>query len=161
MNVKNEISYQIARLFPKMMCGIQAPPLPGANLSISQMFLLVNLREVRMASISELARARRVSLPTITGMVERLIQAGQVERISDSEDRRRVLVRLTDRGKKTVGTMVQAIRKRWYSILRNIPEDDQAVFLRTIRRILSVLEKETGQNARSGRKGGERGRAER
>jgi len=152
MSSRSEITKEIARLFPKIISGVQSPLLHEGNLSMSQLVLLMTLHEVETASISEIARARKVSLPTITGMVERLIQAGQVERVEDPADRRRVLVRLTEKGKKTVRTVIAAIKRRWIVILCDIPKADQMVFLQTIRRILDLLEGENASGVRGGKK---------
>ncbi|MEW6355411.1 MAG: MarR family transcriptional regulator [Planctomycetota bacterium] len=68
-------------------------------------FTLAQLRIMRIVAhnedgrMSELAKVAGVSMPTLTGTVDRLVQAGILARYRDPKDRRSVRVRLTRKGK--------------------------------------------------------------
>jgi len=47
--------------------------------------------------MSQLAELMRHTTPATTGLVERLVEAGLIERFSHPKDRRQVLVRITDK----------------------------------------------------------------
>lgn len=51
-------------------------------------------------TMSELARLKAVSLPTMSKSVDMLVRRGWVERFIDDADRRQTLVRLTPDGKR-------------------------------------------------------------
>ena len=51
-------------------------------------------------------------LPSVTGMVDRLVNKGLVERVEDPSDRRVVACRLTDEGKRAVERFWQVSRER-------------------------------------------------
>lgn len=53
-------------------------------------------------SISALAAHLRIGLPAASGLVERLVEAGHVERNVDPDDRRHQLVTLSERGQALV-----------------------------------------------------------
>ncbi len=53
-------------------------------------------------SISALAAHLRIGLPAASGLVERLVEAGHVERNPDADDRRQQLVTLTEQGQALV-----------------------------------------------------------
>lgn len=51
---------------------------------------------------SALAERINVSRPTVTGILDGLVRSGLVRRVADREDRRRVAVELTDRGRTAI-----------------------------------------------------------
>ena len=53
-------------------------------------------------SISALAAHLRIGLPAASGLVERLVEAGHIDRQADPNDRRQQLVSLTDKGRALV-----------------------------------------------------------
>jgi MarR family transcriptional regulator, multiple antibiotic resistance protein MarR len=64
-------------------------------------------------TISELARAKAVSLPTMSKSVDMLARRGWVERCADDADRRQTLVRLTADGRR----ILAACRRRFEDLL--------------------------------------------
>jgi DNA-binding MarR family transcriptional regulator len=63
-------------------------------------------------SLAELAAEEDISPPALSGHVDRLEAAGLVERIRSSEDRRRVGLRLTEKGLRLL-RRVRARRTTW------------------------------------------------
>jgi DNA-binding MarR family transcriptional regulator len=68
------------------------------TLSSGAVDLLLQLSDGTSATIGELARAAGVSSRNVTGLVDTLERAGMVTRAPDPEDRRSVLVSITDAG---------------------------------------------------------------
>ncbi|MBW4460600.1 MAG: MarR family transcriptional regulator [Nodosilinea sp. WJT8-NPBG4] len=68
------------------------------QLSLSQLRVLYFLRRRSQASLSEVADYLDVTRPTMSAMVERLVQRGLVNRISDPVERRRIILTLTAAG---------------------------------------------------------------
>ncbi|MBD2114991.1 MULTISPECIES: MarR family winged helix-turn-helix transcriptional regulator [Cyanophyceae] len=68
------------------------------QLSLSQLRVLYFLRRRSQASLSEVADYLDVTRPTMSAMVERLVQRGLVNRISDPVERRRIILTLTAEG---------------------------------------------------------------
>jgi DNA-binding MarR family transcriptional regulator len=66
--------------------------------------------------LGELSRRMMVSNGNVTGLVERLAQAGLIERSVPRDDRRAVRVRLTDAGRRHFGEMAEA-HAEWISEL--------------------------------------------
>ena len=52
--------------------------------------------------ITDVSQAHGMALPNASNMVERLVKKGLVERVSDPNDRRVALARLTDKGRQAV-----------------------------------------------------------
>lgn len=63
------------------------------------------------ASMSKLALAVGASLPSTTGLVDRLVQRGVVARREDANDRRLVICELTPQGREVIEAFMQADRE--------------------------------------------------
>lgn len=83
--------------------------------------------------MSRLAELLDVSLPSATGIVGRMEERGLIERIRDLSDRRVVLVRLTDAGRRTVQDMELMRRQHLAQILRAMTPTDRAICLKAFR----------------------------
>jgi DNA-binding MarR family transcriptional regulator len=70
----------------------------GAGLSVPQFRVLVFLGRTPGASLSTVARQAGIADATASVMVSRLVERGLVSRASDPSERRRVMLRLTQRG---------------------------------------------------------------
>src|ERR1700761_6257435 len=73
----------------------------GHHLSLAQVRLLGVLRD-RTPSMNELARILGLDKSSVTGLVDRAERRGLVRRAQSPEDRRSVLVSLTDNGRALV-----------------------------------------------------------
>ncbi|MEN9231338.1 MAG: MarR family transcriptional regulator [Thermostichus sp. DG02_5_bins_236] len=67
-------------------------------LSLSQLRALIYLQRCPQGSLSEVADYLDVSLPTMSSMVQRLVERGWVERTEDPGERRRLRLSLTSAG---------------------------------------------------------------
>lgn len=96
--------------------------LARAKITIPQAIVLVALDEAagRPLSVTALARFLLQESPSMTTLLDRMCERGLVERLQDPRDRRKVLVRMTDKGRKTR----DSIRDMW----RDIREELFAVF---------------------------------
>jgi DNA-binding MarR family transcriptional regulator len=72
------------------------------ELTLGQVRLLQRLRREPMLA-GDLAKELEVRATSLTRMMERLESEGLVERTLDRDDRRRILVSLTDKGRKVLG----------------------------------------------------------
>ncbi len=80
--------------------------------------------DAKACPIGELGKNARVKSSTITDMIDRLEQAGIAERVRDSRDRRIVLVRLTEKGKKLKRDFTRNRRSELQAILAKLGEEE-------------------------------------
>ena len=86
-------------------------------------------------TLGELSRRLMVSNGNVTGLVERLVESGQVERVPHAVDRRVVNVRLTDSGRAAFDQMAGA-HAQW---IGDLFEGLSAEEVRTLLRLLDRL----------------------
>jgi DNA-binding MarR family transcriptional regulator len=75
--------------------------------------------------LGELSRRMMVSNGNITGLVERLVQSGLIERNMMEADRRAVRVRLTAKGRHVFAKMASAHAGWIAELFTDLPEDEQ------------------------------------
>jgi DNA-binding MarR family transcriptional regulator len=73
------------------------------ELTVTQLRVLFTLREVPGMPSGALAEQLRVTPPTVTGLVDRLVRMRLVKREEDPRDRRLVRNALTERGEEVLG----------------------------------------------------------
>ena len=105
------------------------------DLTMPQMKVLFLLYWEEATSMSKLAASLGVTLSTMTGIVDRLVEHGLVQRQENPQDRRLVLCHLTPGGAATVERLHQAGRDRLGSVLSELSLSD----LRTVAVGLDVL----------------------
>ncbi len=115
----------------------------GEGISREMGFLLATLYyQGQEVGMSELAKRVRVSKQQMTKMVDKLIDLNLAERVQDEKDRRIVLIRITDEGRKTIERRNQQETDYYEEITASMSEKDRDLFvesLENIRRILKML----------------------
>ncbi|HEU5384038.1 MAG TPA: MarR family transcriptional regulator [Ktedonobacteraceae bacterium] len=69
-------------------------------MSLAQVKTLLAIRDLKSSNIEQRASMLGVSQPTASQLVERVVQREQALRTQDPQDRRRVVVRLTQAGEE-------------------------------------------------------------
>jgi len=86
------------RELAQMLAGSRQPQLPDSSVTMAQMRVLMLLSTIGPSRMSELAATLHITLSTCSGLVERLVESGLVNRRTDEHDRRQVIVSLSDEG---------------------------------------------------------------
>lgn len=92
------------------------------------------------ATAGQIAESARLSPGAVTGMLDELEEAGIVTRVRCADDRRRVLVHLTDEGRKVLGEKRRRWTKRWEEVMAEVPERDIEAAAGVMRRIAGMLD---------------------
>jgi DNA-binding MarR family transcriptional regulator len=96
-------------------------------------------------TMSEIGRKMGISKPYATVLVDRLIQKGFVERVSEAKDRRLVNIKITTSGRNTYKEFRKVAREIVIRNLSSLTSDDVSAFyssMKTIRSITSKLDKD-------------------
>ncbi|MBB4196052.1 DNA-binding MarR family transcriptional regulator [Rhizobium aethiopicum] len=113
------------------------------GLSTSAFDVLATLRRSgapHRLSPGELLEMTMVSSGTMTNRIDQLEKAGMVERIVNPQDRRSVLIALTEKGLATVEEAVGAHVANQQRLTRNLTAEDKAAFDRLLKKFLADFE---------------------
>ncbi|MEL4356566.1 MULTISPECIES: MarR family winged helix-turn-helix transcriptional regulator [unclassified Luteococcus] len=106
-------------------------------------------RENRTLTAGELATALNLSSGAVTYLVERLTQAGQVMRQVDPQDRRRVLLRSTERGLAAADRFFEPM----YASLSPLSSQIDDAQMNRLLQVLNQINENLDQNTRRVRAG--------
>lgn len=98
----NEIAEELPEIMPVIARKVLLDFFQAAEISQSQLLMLMAVKAKQPCRLSELSREMDVSNPTASGLVDRLVQHGLVERSANPNDRRAVSISLSERGEKLV-----------------------------------------------------------
>ncbi len=101
--------------------------------------MLLNRSPKGEASPSALAKGARVTRATITGLLDGLERDGLVERIPDQEDRRRLRVRLTARGRRSLGKMLPKHVARVTSLVAPLDRKERKTLVKLLDKVVQGL----------------------
>jgi MarR family transcriptional regulator, organic hydroperoxide resistance regulator len=145
--------FRLIRLEARMQAAV-GERLREIGVSIPQCDVLTTLTEQEGVSQQELAKRLYVTKGNISGLIDRLAEAGLVERRSTAVDRRQHAIHLTDAGRRMAEKAI-AVQRRWIaSTLGRMADADlealetQLVALRDIMR-----ERETPAPGRAAKRG--------
>ncbi|OGX28878.1 MAG: hypothetical protein A3B78_02555 [Omnitrophica WOR_2 bacterium RIFCSPHIGHO2_02_FULL_67_20] len=104
-------------------------------------FLVLNaIRACTRCTMGALARALHVSMPTVSGIIDRLVRAGYVRRLALPEDRRQIIVELAPKAELFFRDFETVVRQRWEEALRSLEPDELEAFHGVITKIRERLQ---------------------
>src|SRR3990167_2601151 len=95
---RQDLGFAIAQFMPQVIQGLQLEFLVKRTLTQTQFVVMVAVHSNGRCPMSVLAKNMHVSLPTISGIVDRLVKAGYIRRLEDPQDRRQVVAELAPKG---------------------------------------------------------------
>ena len=115
--------------------------LTAHDLTLPQYLTLLALQRDEPGSrMGDLAQKLHASSATMTGVVDRLEEAGLVERVLDRSDRRAIQVRVTERALHLVEGVARDHREHLGRALGKLGPDDREQLARLIHVYLAALE---------------------
>jgi len=112
-------------LFTQRSCILNlSAELNKEKLSFPQFFLLAYLSSEEFLAMSDIANKMGHSTAAATGLVDRLEKLGFVERKQAAEDRRKIMVRITDAGIEMVAKMRKEIAQNISTLMTEMDAEE-------------------------------------
>ena len=142
---RENLSRSISQLMPSIIQGVHLGFLAKRSITHTQFFVLVAIHSNGRCPMSRLAANMHVSSPTISGIVDRLVKGGYVQRIEDPQDRRQVVVELSGKGRQLIEQFQSAVMLRWSEVLQALDEKEVEAFSNVISKLRKELQGKSGQ----------------
>lgn len=113
------------------------------SLSVQQFQYLQALGSLPEPTVGSLARYFKVTSPTATSLVSRLIQAGYLKRVSHPYDRRSSYLKLTPRGRRILNVQIEAFRALARDITELLSPRELSEYVKLTRRVCDGLKDAT------------------
>ncbi len=109
------------------------------QLTPAQVKVLLQLGTRRQMTVGEIGAALACSMPAASEIVDRLVDAGQLERTSDPTDRRRVLVSATPESQR-IGAHLRQLRESQIRFaLDQLSPGERPVFIKSLKALVAGL----------------------
>lgn len=106
--------------------------------SVSEWRVLASLADGGSTAIGQLAQTAVLKQPTLTRLLDRMAERGQVERLPHDSDRRITLVRITAGGRQTVHTLIELAKAHEARVLEPFGLQRAEALKSTLRRIIEL-----------------------
>lgn len=114
------------------------------RISLPQMLLLEVLYRRGDCIMKDLASEMFVSTPAITGLVDRMSKSGFVRRFRTRSDRRRVIIKLTDKGNRIAKDILKKREKMIQDIFSSLSGRERKCYLKILKKLsISIKSKRT------------------
>jgi len=127
---------------------------PSAKKFDPSMFVLKAVKMHGLVRMSEIGRHMGISKPYMTALVDKLISEGLVERVSDPDDRRAVIIGITDAGKEAIKDFEKCTRETVLKNLSSLDSEDISTLhemVHDIRDIVYKLDRKEAGKCKSGK----------
>jgi DNA-binding MarR family transcriptional regulator len=115
-------------LFTQRSCILSlSSELNRGNVSFPRFFLLAYLSSEDYLTMSDIAKKMGHSTAAATGLVDRLEKLSYVERAHAAEDRRKIMVRITQKGTQLVARMRGEIASSLSDVMSEMDEDESDI----------------------------------
>lgn len=107
----------------------------AAGLSSIEWRVLATLHDSEPLTVSQLAHEVLSKQPTVTKLVQRMVEQGWVELLADPADQRRTLVAVTPAGKRLVRPLLEKARMHEAEMLRSLAASEQAALKKLLAKL--------------------------
>jgi DNA-binding MarR family transcriptional regulator len=115
------------------------------DITFPQWSLMLVLRDLGQATIKELAEHLHVSSPSVSTMVERLVEMGMLQRTQQQQDRRAVEVRITESGEHAMAAVEEEMIKTIEEFMHRMGPRLTRNWCEVYARIREIIEEEEAQ----------------
>lgn len=137
---KKKAGAGIAELIPHIIAGANIGSLVGRPITQTQLMVLFAVHSRGQCPMKSLAGHMRVSMPTVSGIVDRLVQAGYLQRIDGADDRRQVVVKLSSQGEQLIVKIKTVIGSRWQEVLSVLNKRELENFYQVVVKLTRSLQ---------------------
>lgn len=112
---------------------------PYKDLTVNDMHVIDAIDVHEPKNMTSVAHALSVTTGTLTISVNGLVKKGYVERVRSEEDRRVVLISLTEKGRKAYAQHELFHKEMIDAVVTDMPENEQAVLEKALRSLIDFF----------------------
>jgi len=120
---------EIMRMADSRLCELSTPQI--------NMIMIINSRQA--VSVTELAAHLNVSPPSVSAMVDRLVERGLLTRTPCSTDRRKVVIQVSPEAKKDIARVQKKVLASFVELVEAIGPETTKKWCEVLREISKVL----------------------
>lgn len=110
------------------------------NLTIAQLKSLFFISNKKSTNLTMLAQALRVTPSNVTGIVDRLVEQGLVSRKENPENRRVLILEVTEKGEALVASLRERIADQLSKVLSRLSEEQLSTLAQGLKFLAESVE---------------------
>lgn len=137
-----EFADNLNRIFPEVMRELsrrQTKKTSIGKISAPQCMIINSLDHAVESRMTDIAGLLGVTTAAATGLVDRLVKGGYIQRVDDPGDRRIVRVKLTPRGREAAKNIKQNKRQAIMEVFGQLSENERRIYLSTLEKVRNIL----------------------
>jgi DNA-binding MarR family transcriptional regulator len=132
--------FQLMKRFPNLK--LKQSAIIGLTRSEYELLVILrmNIDDQKIAiSVSEISNLLQITPAGVTHLVNPLEEKGFIKRLPDPNDRRIVLIGLTNKGTKTTEAIIADVQRELIGLVNYLGEEDSRTFVRLMSRALEYF----------------------
>ncbi len=110
------------------------------GMTLAQCHCLIETGYIKKATVNELAETLKLDQSTVSRMIEGLVKEGLINRTPGEEDRRKIEIQLSPRGKTSFNKIELMMKKYYEEVLERIPEDKADQVIESLQLLLDAIQ---------------------
>ena len=147
--VANDIADELRTVYATLQ-RFNVPTWLELDLTMAQFKALVTVQRHPGVSLSEVGRRLSIGESAASLLVDQLVRRGHVERTTDPDDRRRVRLTVTERGRRQLDELRQGSSSTLASWLGELADDDLEALERGLRALAAAVTATASDDGSSG-----------
>lgn len=136
----NEVGDMIKRIVRNFQL-FERDQIKSLGFTSSQCYCLIELLEHDEMTMQDLSNSMRLNTSTMTRIVDKLVRDQYLQRNRSKEDRRIVVVRLTEKGLESATLAKKTILAYYSNVTSNLPKDEIDEMLKYTAQLMDAFEK--------------------
>jgi DNA-binding MarR family transcriptional regulator len=140
LDLTHDVLFRLMKRFPPLK--LKPSVIAGLTRSEYELLatLMLNLDDEKTAlSVTEISNLLQITPAGVTHLVNPLEERGYIERLQHPNDRRIVLIGLTDKGTKAAEALIADVQEQMIGLLNHLGEEDSKTFIRLMSRALEFF----------------------
>ncbi|BCJ98468.1 MarR family winged helix-turn-helix transcriptional regulator [Anaerocolumna chitinilytica] len=138
-NLSNELR-ELLRILVRNLGILEKSDASCCGISLAQCHAIVEIGRADKISLVDLADILGLDKSTMSRTINNLVDAGLVLRELDMENRRYVIIQLTDNGKIIFRNTEESMNNYYQDVFNSIPEDKRDQIIESLQLLTSAVE---------------------
>lgn len=130
---------ELIRILVRNLGVLEKTDASCCGVTITQCHAIVEIGRKKRISLIDLADLLGVDKSTMSRTINNLVEAGLVIRDLDAENRRYVIIQLTDKGVDVYKSTEESMEGYYTSIFRSIPKDKRSQVLESLQLLIDAV----------------------
>jgi len=134
-----QLMKRFPRKFPRKLMMQKAQGMAPSEIELLMMLTMRLESEQKTLTVSELSSLLQITPAAVTHMINPLEEKGFVERLSDPNDRRVVIIGMTDKGIDFAQSFVSNAQNKLMGLVTHLGKDDSRMFIQLINKVIDFM----------------------